>query len=147
MVSFVLSPDYGYTIATTVISTVLVTVLGHRVGGYRKVANVPLPNMYAEASEAKADKKKMIFNCYQRVHQNTLEGYSSYLVSLLIAGLQYPRASAALGLIWCLGRVFYSIGYTSGDPQKRMWGAWGHIGDMGLLILNGKIAFDLITSA
>jgi len=103
--------------------------------------------MYAEEAEALKDKKKMIFNCKQRVHQNTLEGFTTYMVTLLIAGLQYPTASAGLGLIWCLGRMAYSYGYTSGDPKKRQLGAFGHIGDLGLLVLNGKIAFDMIMAA
>lgn len=102
--------------------------------------------MYAEESEAKKDKKKMIFNCKQRVHQNTLEGYTSFMVSLMVAGARYPVAAPVLGLIWCAGRLAYSYGYTSGDPSKRMYGAWGHIGDLGLLGLNVKMAFDMITA-
>ncbi|KAG0254286.1 Microsomal glutathione S-transferase 3 [Mortierella polycephala] len=147
MVAITLAPEYGYTIAASVFSTVVVTVLAIKVGSYRKVAGVPLPNMYADDAEAKKDKKKMIFNCKQRVHQNTLEGFSSYLLSLMIAGISYPKASAGLGLVWCLGRMAYSYGYTSGDPNKRSMGAFGHIGELGLLGLNAKIAYDLIMSA
>ncbi|KAF9895757.1 hypothetical protein BX616_008901, partial [Lobosporangium transversale] len=132
------------TLAVSVLSSVLVTGFGFKVGAYRKVAGVPLPQMYADEVEAKKDRKKQIFNCKQRVHQNTLEGFGSYLVTLLIAGLRYPVASAGLGLVWCAGRVAYSYGYTSGDPAKRQWGAFGHIGDLGLLGLTGKIAFDMI---
>ncbi|KAF9179782.1 Microsomal glutathione S-transferase 3 [Haplosporangium sp. Z 767] len=147
MVAFTIAPEYGYTIAVSVLSSVLVTVFGAKVGSYRKTAGVPLPNMYADEAEAKNDKKKMIFNCKQRVHQNTLEGFSSYLISLMIAGVRYPTAAAGLGLVWCLGRMAYSYGYTSGDPNKRTMGAFGHIGDLGLLGLNAKIAYDMIMSA
>ncbi|KAG0352234.1 Microsomal glutathione S-transferase 3 [Podila minutissima] len=147
MVTFTITPEYGYTLAVSVASSVLLTVLGHRVGAYRKVANVPLPSAYADAAEAKVDKKKHLFNCYQRVHQNTLEGYSSFLSTLLIAGLRYPIAAPVLGMIWIAGRIFYSIGYTSGEPNKRIMGAWGHIGDVGLLGLTGKMAWDLVMSA
>ncbi|KAI8606347.1 hypothetical protein EDD21DRAFT_298327, partial [Dissophora ornata] len=128
-------------------STVLVTFLGTRVSSYRQVAQVPLPFLYADAAECKTDHKKYIFNCYQRVHQNTLEGFSSYLLTLMFAGLQYPVASAALGSIWCLGRIFYYIGYSSGQPSRRQLGAFGHIGEVGLLGLTAKMAFDLVTSA
>ncbi|KAG9066312.1 hypothetical protein KI688_001535 [Linnemannia hyalina] len=135
-----------YTVAVSIVSTVLVTFLGSRVGTYRKEAGVPLPTMYVEEAEAKKDKKKMIFNCKQRVHQNTLEGFTSYMVTLMLAGARYPVAAPVLGLIWCAGRLAYSFGYTSGDPAKRVYGAWGHIGDLGLLGLNIKMAFDLINA-
>ncbi|KAF9937187.1 Microsomal glutathione S-transferase 3 [Mortierella antarctica] len=147
MVSFTLAPEYGYTIAVSIVSNILVTYLGHKVGAYRKEAGVALPSMYADELEAKKDKKKMIFNCKQRVHQNTLEGFTTYMISLMVAGTQYPCASAALGLVWCAGRLAYSAGYVSGDPNKRIWGAWGHIGELGLLGLTGKMAYDLIMSA
>ncbi|KAI1319279.1 Microsomal glutathione S-transferase 3 [Mortierella claussenii] len=147
MVAIIVAPEYGYTVAVSVVSTVLVTALGFKVGAYRKAAGVPLPQMYADEVEAKKDKKKQIFNCKQRVHQNTLEGFTSYMITLMVAGLRYPVASAGLGLIWCLGRVAYSYGYTSGDPAKRQLGSFGHIGDLGLLGLTGKVAYDLIMSA
>ncbi|KAF9996969.1 hypothetical protein BGZ65_007449, partial [Modicella reniformis] len=135
------------TIAVSVFSTILVSVLGHKVGAYRKVAGVPLPQMYADDAEAKSDQKKMIFNCKQRVHQNTLEGYTSFLVTLLVSGIRYPVAAPVLGMIWCFGRMGYSYGYTSGNPERRQLGAWGHIGDFGLLYLTGKIAYDMIMSS
>ncbi|KAG0273428.1 Microsomal glutathione S-transferase 3 [Linnemannia exigua] len=146
MATIALNADYGYTVAVSVASTLLVTILGFKVGSYRKEAGVPLPAMYADEVEAKKDKKKMIFNCKQRVHQNTLEGFTSFMVSLMIAGARYPVAAPVLGLIWCAGRMAYSFGYTSGDPNKRMYGAFGHIGDLGLLGLNAKMAFDMITA-
>ncbi|KAG0354233.1 Microsomal glutathione S-transferase 3 [Gamsiella multidivaricata] len=135
------------TLAVSVASTILVTALGFKVGSYRQIAGVPLPNMYADDAEARKDKKKMIFNCKQRVHQNTLEGFAPYLVSLLVAGLRYPIAAPALGSVWMLGRMAYSVGYTSGDPAKRQMGVWGHIGDIGLLALTGKIAYDMIMAS
>ncbi|KAG0339266.1 Microsomal glutathione S-transferase 3 [Podila humilis] len=147
MVTFTIAPEYGYTIAVSIASQVLLTVLGARVGTYRKVADVPLPSAYADAADAKADKKKHLFNCYQRVHQNTLEGYTGFMSTLLIAGLRYPIAAPVLGMVWIVGRIFYSMGYTSGDPNKRVLGAFGHIGDLGLIGLTGKMAYDMIMSA
>ncbi|KAI1318112.1 Microsomal glutathione S-transferase 3 [Mortierella claussenii] len=146
MTTITLAPEYGYVVAVSVVSAVLVLFFGARVTNYRKVAKVPLPFMYADASECKEDHQKYIFNCYQRVHQNTLEGFSAYLATLLLAGIEYPIASAALGGVWCLGRIFYYIGYTSGNPSARMMGAFGHIGEVGLLGLTGKFAYDLIVS-
>ncbi|GJJ69095.1 hypothetical protein EMPS_01441 [Entomortierella parvispora] len=146
MSTIVLSPEYGYTVAVAVASTVLVSFFGYRVARVRALAKVPLPFMYADAAEVKEDYQKHIFNCYQRIHQNTLEGFSSYLVTLMFAGLQYPIPSAVLGGIWILGRIFYYRGYSTGNPEDRSKGAFGRIGDLGLLGLTGKMAFDLITS-
>ncbi|KAF9432646.1 Microsomal glutathione S-transferase 3 [Entomortierella beljakovae] len=139
--------EYGYTLAVGFASTFLVQVLAQRVGAYRKVAGVALPKMYVDEEEAKKDKKKQIFNCKQRVHQNTLEGFASYMFTLLVAGINYPRAAPALGLIWCLGRIAFSYGYSTGDPNKRMYGAFGFIGTFGLLGLSAKVAYEVIQSA
>lgn len=43
------------------------------VGKYRKAANVPYPQAYAEKAEADASLDAKKFNCAQRAHQNTLE--------------------------------------------------------------------------
>ncbi|KAG0305344.1 Microsomal glutathione S-transferase 3 [Dissophora globulifera] len=147
MTTLVVAPEYGYTVAVAAASIVLVTYFGARVGSYRKVAKVPLPFLYADAGECKEDPKKYIFNCYQRVHQNTLEGFSSYLLTLMVVGLKHPVTAASLGSVWCVGRVLYYIGYTSGQPAKRNIGALGHIGDIGLLGMMCKMGYDMIFSA
>ncbi|KAF9130265.1 Microsomal glutathione S-transferase 3 [Mortierella sp. 14UC] len=146
MATIILSPDYGFVLAVAVASSLLVFFFGSKVTSYRKIAQVPLPFLYADAQECKEDHKKLIFNCYQRIHQNTLEGFTMYLVMLLIAGLEYPVASAVLGGVWCLGRCLYYYGYSSGHPSSRQLGAFGHIGEFGLLGVVGKMAFDLIVS-
>ncbi|KAF9995855.1 hypothetical protein BGZ79_010414, partial [Entomortierella chlamydospora] len=92
------------------------------------------------------DHQKYIFNCYQRVHQNTLEGFSGYMFSLLLGGMSYPIPAAALGGVWIIGRLFYFYGYTTGTPSYRHLGAFGHIGEIGLLGLTGKFAYDVIVS-
>ncbi|KAG0007037.1 Microsomal glutathione S-transferase 3 [Modicella reniformis] len=146
MTTIVLAPEYGYTAAVALLSIAFVAFLGGRVHKYREFAQVPLPFPYADASECKDDHKKYIFNCYQRVHQNTLEGFAAYLLTLMFAGLQYPITSAAFGGVWFVGRILYYIGYTTGDPTKRHYGTFGHVGEFGLLGLSAKVAFDLITS-
>ncbi|KAF9280668.1 Microsomal glutathione S-transferase 3 [Mortierella alpina] len=146
MATITLAPEYGYTVIATVASIVLVTFLGSRVTMYRDVAKVPLPFLYADAADCQADPKKHLFNCYQRVHQNTLEGFSSFLATLMFAGLWFPIAAPILGLIWCLGRIFYFFGYTTGRPRARLMGVFGHIGEFGLLGLTGYIAYDILAS-
>lgn len=33
-------------------------------------------------------------------------------------GLTHPRIAAGSLAVWIVGRVFYTIGYSSGDPKK-----------------------------
>lgn len=63
-----------------------------------------------------------------RVHMNTLEGMPLFLVGLWLATLYFspPFAivawlPAALGLVWCIGRVIYMRGYMAA-PEKRSMG-------------------------
>ncbi|ORY90050.1 hypothetical protein BCR41DRAFT_427062 [Lobosporangium transversale] len=146
MDAFKLTPEYGYVVIIAAFSIALTIFFGARVTSYRKIAQVPLPFLYADAAECKEDHQKLIFNCYQRVHQNTLEGFTGYLAMLLLIGVVYPIPSAVLGGVWCLGRIFYYFGYTTGRPSARLIGAFGHIGEFGLLGFMGKFAYDLIVS-
>jgi glutathione S-transferase len=42
------------------------------------------------------------------------------MVFVLVAGLKYPNASAAIGAAWLLCRVLYLYGYIySGKPQGK----------------------------
>ncbi|XP_022237308.1 microsomal glutathione S-transferase 3-like [Limulus polyphemus] len=74
-----------------------------------------------------------VFNCIQRAHQNFLENYTQFQVLLLLGGIHYPRLGAAAGLVWLLGRIVYTIGYSTGDPQKRMRGGFQYVGLLFLL--------------
>ncbi|KAF9091582.1 Microsomal glutathione S-transferase 3 [Mortierella sp. AM989] len=147
MTTITILPEFGYTVAVAVASSALVFFFGARVTKYRSIAKVPLPYEYADPNDCKDDHQKYIFNCYQRVHQNTLEGFSGYLATLLLSGINYPIPAAALGLVWILGRIFYFYGYTTGNPSSRHMGVFGHIGEFGLLGLTGKFAYDLIVSS
>ncbi|KAF9429551.1 Microsomal glutathione S-transferase 3 [Podila epigama] len=140
-----LAHNYGYTVSMAVASIALTVFFGARVTSVRETAKVPLPFLYADQAEALEDHKKYIFNCYQRVHQNTLETFPSYLVLLLFAGAWYPLIATGFGAVWFLGRVFYFIGYTSGDPERRLWGTFGHIGELGLLGLSIKVIYDIFS--
>ena len=37
-------------------------------------------------------------------------------------------------------------GYSSGDPKARLKGNWGHIGELGLIVLVGMTAYSLLLS-
>jgi hypothetical protein len=102
-----------------------------------------LPHLvYAEKAEAERSKDALIFNCVQRkwswiftsvrglimlstgAHQNTLENLALTLFSTLIAGLVYPKFAGAVCGTWSIARLLYTIGYSSGEPQKVSGNLW-----------------------
>ncbi|THG99861.1 hypothetical protein EW026_g2555 [Hermanssonia centrifuga] len=102
----------------------LVSTVSLVVGKARKAAHIAYPQLYAEKDEALMSKSARIFNCVQRSHQNTLEHITMIVSSTLIAGLSRPGLAASLCISWVLGRVSYTIGYSTGDAAKRnSWGA------------------------
>lgn len=40
------------------------------------------------------------------------------LTSTLITGLKYPVVAASLCGVWTFSKIFYTIGYSTGDPKK-----------------------------
>jgi glutathione S-transferase len=123
----------GFPISVGIASSFVVAYLGFKVGAARKAANVPYPNLYASAEEAAKDKLKLIFNCTQRAHQNTLENYPTFLMLLALGSMSRPQLSGIFGIIYLLGRLVYAAGYSTGVPQKRQRGAFGYIGLFGLI--------------
>lgn len=121
----ILPSEYGYVILVAVSSMFLLSWMALRVMAARKKFSVQYPTMYSD--------KDPMFNCVQRVHQNTLEGYSIFLMLLLFAGLFCPKSSAICGVIWIIGKVAYAFGYYTGDPAKRRQGAIAYLGLLPLL--------------
>lgn len=110
-----LTQQYGY-VALVASSTFVINMWqSMRIGGLRRKLNINYPEMYSD--------KHPIFNCYQRAHQNTLEQLPFFLVTLLLAGVRFPCYGAMAGAAWVVGRVVYTLGYSSGEPGKRMPGA------------------------
>ncbi|KAF8588480.1 membrane-associated proteins in eicosanoid and glutathione metabolism [Ramaria rubella] len=114
------------------------------VGRARKAAKIPYPQAYAEKAEASESKEALVFNCTQRAHQNTLEVLPFTLFSLLVSGLKYPTVATGFGVVWLLGRVLYTSGYTTGDPKKRARGIIGNVGLLGLLLTSSYYAGELV---
>jgi uncharacterized membrane protein YecN with MAPEG domain len=57
-----------------------------------------------------------------RVQGNTTEGYIIFLPALWLAALYFQGwAPPIIGLIWCLGRIFYAAGYVA-DAERRHLG-------------------------
>lgn len=54
-----------------------------------------------------------------RVQMNTLEWLPVYLVSLWVFGVYVePRAAAAIGVVWILGRALYMRGYMQAAGER-----------------------------
>jgi len=131
--SISLDEEYGYVILSGVFSAATLFWLGERVAIARKRYNVPLPHLYADLASCNEDNKKHIFNCYQRGHQNALETYSQMLAMLFVGGLKHPIIASSAAIAWSVGRILYAVGYSSGNPNKRHFGAFQHIAMVVLL--------------
>ncbi|CAH2222414.1 microsomal glutathione S-transferase 3-like [Pelobates cultripes] len=131
-----LPQNFAYVILTFIYSYVMLMYLGINVGKARKKYGVKYPQMYSD--------KENVFNCIQRAHQNTLEAYPAWLIFQLIAGLAYPLSASVLGAIWVTSRFSYAWGYYTGDPQKRMKGAYGYIGLFGVILISLATALQLL---
>ncbi|XP_069478827.1 glutathione S-transferase 3, mitochondrial-like [Ambystoma mexicanum] len=130
-------PDnFAYVIFTFCYSQFMVFYLTYKVGQGRKKYDVKYPKMYSD--------KDQIFNCIQRAHQNTLEVFPSWIIFQLISGLAFPIPASVLGAIWVTSRFSYAWGYYTGDPQKRMRGAYGYIGFFGVILLTIASALQLL---
>jgi glutathione S-transferase len=61
----------------------------------------------------------LAFQSAQRVQANTLEQLPLVLAPLWLCSVYLgDRWAAAGGLLWCLGRILYALGYYR-DPAKR----------------------------
>lgn len=124
---FAVAPQFGFVVLTASAGVVLTQWQMIQVALQRKKSGLAYPKMYEDTEQS-------VFNCYQRAHQNTLESFPAFLALLVLAGLAYPITASAFGLLWVVGRVVYSIGYYTGDPNKRHSGAFHNFGLWGLLI-------------
>jgi len=106
----------------------------------RKRYNVPYPALYAEGK----DDDSKAFNCVQRGHQNSLESYATFLALLLVAGIKFPITAAISGAVYSLGKIAYFNGYASGDPAKRLQGAFSYFGLFTLIGCAVRFALGLI---
>ena len=54
-----------------------------------------------------------------RVQGNTVEGFIVFLPALWMAALYFQGwAPPIIGLVWCLGRIIYAVGYVA-DAERR----------------------------
>jgi glutathione S-transferase len=82
-----------------------------------------------------------------RVQSNTLEWLPIFLASLWLFAIYWNElAAAGLGIVWIIGRLFYSVGYMA-DPAKRSTGFLIQFLACAVLLLGslGKIVYSLAT--
>ncbi len=75
-------------------------------------------------------------------HYNFVEGLTPVTIFLLVGGLLYPIPAAVLGLVYMIGRLWYSVGYYVSGPDGRRGGAI--ILDLALLGLFGLSVYTPI---
>ncbi|KAH9163212.1 hypothetical protein EDB89DRAFT_579137 [Lactarius sanguifluus] len=108
----------------------------------REKAGIPYPQLYAEKAEQMASMDAMLFNW---AHQNTLENVPPMVLSTLISAIRYPKLAAIGCGIWSLSRVFYTLGYSTGEINERYPGFISSIYVQLLMsVLAGKVVLDLI---
>ena len=98
----------------------LATGLAFLAGSMRKAARVDYPNFYPTPQQVKESKDAYKYTCAQRSHANFMENMPQAMVSMLVAGLTYPKATAALGAGWLVSRMLYAYGYIYGTREKGM---------------------------
>ncbi|KAF9870848.1 DNA polymerase lambda [Colletotrichum karsti] len=118
--------EYGYVLLVAASTFFINTTHVLLTSKFRKASGLTYPVPYASNEAAEKDRKAYMFNCAQRAHANFTENQPSFLGALLISGLRFPVASAALGAGWSLSRVVYAFGYTSAaGPAGRVRGSIG----------------------
>ncbi|CDZ98622.1 GST, gst [Phaffia rhodozyma] len=117
----VLPKNYSYVtlVVTSTYQVFLNVYQSIRVNKFRAAAKIPYPQYMAEKAQMDASPEAVRFNCAQRAQANTMENFPHMIFGILFNGLEYPLLSASLGAIWVLGRVLYTYGYHTGDPEAR----------------------------
>lgn len=73
-----------------------------------------------------------------------LENHASAAMAMLMAGVEYPLTTTALGAGWLLGRMVYALGYTRkdrSDGKGRLAGSFFWLFQFGLFGLAGWVCF------
>ena len=71
----------------------------------------------------------------QRVQINFLEHITFAVIGPAIAGLAFPRLALPCAILIFVGRLLFTIGYTTGGPGGRIYGAL--MMDLGLFLSFG----------
>ena len=103
---------YPFTLLILLLLVVLQVWMMGRVAQQRSRSGIKAPAMTGDPALERAI----------RVHMNTLEQLGLFLPALLVCAVYMgDLPSAAVGLVWLIGRVWYAIGYQQA-AAKREWG-------------------------
>ncbi|KAL7899099.1 ER glutathione S transferase [Trichoderma sp. SZMC 28014] len=146
--NFEISNSYGLVLAAATSAFFINSLHMARTTKFRKASGIAYPNAYASHEQAEKDPKAYKFNCAQRAHTNYIESLVPAVGSLLIAGLNFPVASAIFGAVWSLSRVVYLYGYTSdAGPKGRAFGFYfSAVADISLKFMAAYTSYLVITS-
>ncbi|KAB5596313.1 hypothetical protein CTheo_298 [Ceratobasidium theobromae] len=147
-VAITVPDNYGYVVLAALSTGFLTAFQTTLVSQNRKKAGIHFPQLYAEKAEVHKSFDAMKFNCAQRAHANTLEFLPHVLFFTSFLGLRRPVLAASLGAAWTVGRIFYTLGYVTGDPKKRntRGGFIGSIVYWGLLLSATHAGVELAIS-
>ena len=129
--------------ASTVLNIIHLETTAH----FRKLAGVPYPNPYATAVEASKHPAALKFNSIQKAHSHFTENHPSFLITVLIAGLEYPEWATRLGAAWCVARLLFLIGYSRTNYENgkgRHLGSWWMLVQLGLTGLSFASAWKML---
>ena len=121
----------------TILSILLYFTMSLRVAVARRKSGIAAPAMVGEP-----ELERTI-----RAHYNTLEWLPIFLVSLWLFAIYWNELiAAAVGAVWCVGRIVYALGYYA-DAQKRGPGFLIQSLATAVLLFGalGKIVYSLVT--
>lgn len=75
-----------------------------------------------------------------------MENLPTFLILLGTAGITYPVLSAASGVVYLVGKVVYTIGYSTGEPKQRSKGSFAYLGMIALLGMSVATVYKTITA-
>jgi len=87
----------------------------------------------------------IVFNSYQRAHQNFLEKLPATITFMLAAGVFYTRLTVILSIIHFVGRIVYARGYIAKGGEGRKLGVV--IADISMLVMLGAAVTGVFVNA
>ena len=114
----------------------------------RKSTGISTPTLYPRDSEIKelklTDEQVRDYMCKQRAHQNNVEFMSVFMPLYCLAGI-IPTVDNLLvaysGAFILFFRTIGGLGYSAG---YRKYSGFFHLGELFILYLLGKAAYDMI---
>lgn len=148
MINVALTPDFGFVLAaaaTLAFECLLIGMIYGAKGRSEAFNEEYMTNQFGRIHQAETGRKiekggypdmgsgyysKLLsyydwfkFNNAQRAHYNFVESIAATTLMLVVGGLFFPRAAASIGLAMIIGRLVFAIGYSSGGPKGRTFGA------------------------